>query len=521
MDNIQSYKLAHIFDGSYGKLVYGIKKEFLFAHPELRYTIHYEKNDLFKYSSISKPIDRVISHKTLEKEDRVLIVLDAPITSSDIQIICVELWWKTGYIFIYKRNGMFSDPYRPEIKVETVITGVTKSAISTATEEPREFAEPPPPPATTARSSMQAFTELLERLSGNTAAPQDPTLSELTNLELVKKDEPEIKNKEDGILYGVELSTAIYRKPSDQSIILSPFWCNHKHWVYYSKQFTISAPTIPASKITEMDLEDICKRNFFLNQNKVMLMSLPEKKLSFQPKPQMRPLFIEEMMTQEHLNHLVYECSKTATWALNTLIPEYDIVERLDKVDKGVYNVLFYEKKVKPGRKYDMNTYPLMFYTKYGLRFDHINSSKKFKHIAFCVKREIVGVEVTYYDELMNKEWTELLYGEMLPKVPIIQDFLENMERLHRQVVDGNITISAEMSLDIDNRIRRMLDDAVNDIPFHIYFTEDLERYIYHPFFPLPVMSPFAERFIDTDTDAETKRILRFVSEIRSKAENV
>lgn len=73
-------------------------------------------------------------------------------------------------------------------------------------------------------------------------------------------------------------------------------------------------------------------------------------------------------------------------WVFNILIFEYDIVERFDKVDKGVYNVLFYEKKVKLGRKYDMNIYLFMFYIKYGLRFDYINFLKKFKYIVFCVK---------------------------------------------------------------------------------------------------------------------------------------
>lgn len=77
------------------------------------------------------------------------------------------------------------------------------------------------------------------------------------------------------------------------------------------------------------------------------------------------------------------------------------------------------------------------------------------------------------------------------------------------------------MSLDIDYRIRRMLDDVVNDIFFYIYFIEDFERYIYYLFFLLLVMFFFVERFIDIDIDVEIKRILCFVLEIRFKVENV
>lgn len=77
-------KLVYIFDGLYGKFVYGIKKEFLFVYLELWYIIYYEKNDFFKYSSIFKLIDCVISYKILEKEDRVLIVLDVFIILFDI-----------------------------------------------------------------------------------------------------------------------------------------------------------------------------------------------------------------------------------------------------------------------------------------------------------------------------------------------------------------------------------------------------------------------------------------------------
>lgn len=51
------------------------------------------------------------------------------------------MWWKIGYIFIYKCNGMFSDLYRLEIKVEIVIIGVINFVIFIVIEEFREFVE--------------------------------------------------------------------------------------------------------------------------------------------------------------------------------------------------------------------------------------------------------------------------------------------------------------------------------------------------------------------------------------------
>lgn len=508
----EPYNIFSLFpEKHFGQLLFATKKDFLLKVKNLKSRIHYWFNDYTSYAAEYVPVTNAIMTEfpEIEKEDRVLINLSAPITTDEMFITFVEFAWDNGYIFVYPKLCEHANPYMGGLVKKHIYDVYDKE------EQLKDFIE----------DEERNEVEKKEKEDDQILDCFNAFLEEITGKKILVNEEHETitLKDEETIRYDIDPTRPVYCKPVDDETPFVPFWFNLKHWTFYATKFKYCAHAPHADKLMCLvfckNMTEMCMQHCILNytQNKSVKIAPDNihQKFGFDA-PQLLDLYEANAASSRNYSAFIEELLSCVTKCFLQLIPRSEHHQSFYTVDfKSRFGLFRYEKTILEADKWKLSfPLPPLFKMYYGLPV-MLSEEAELDHLVMCVQNNtIVGCQIHYKqnatDTFLSEE-PEVVYGTMTPPTTYLDAFNQAWEKRNQALQSG----LCQTQSGLDQYLKPILMKAVNDIPFFVYWTNALDVIIYHSFLPTPLIINFNQNA----SDKSRNNLLKIITEQRQAAE--
>lgn len=379
-------------------------------------------------------IERVYTFPELD--GRVLIAVPATFIDNYTNVNCVEFDFGSEVVFMMKRSGTYTNPYRPEEKI------VTEAEV---VDEPAE----PTPRDTT------SFNSLLMRIIEET--------------EIKDKKEEQTSEELDLRQFVVPPTSPFIFFPKNKDTPAVPFWLSYKQWMYYDRKFEIGEGKMVLARQAELDLPQTL---FSLYRS-----TKPESEDFVDPSSSIPMLNFNtnyEDVKDGDMQELYLMILAGENKVMDAISPKDSSVDYY-KVDKGQMYACVRLHKPEP------TDCPLINLKSFRDRYRVLGHAGKqsYSKVKLHVQLgEVVGLSVVPLgakdyklvwgtDTPVTNKWIE--YHKALEDVSIYMSD-ELLEKMNQERIDS-----------VKTSLSDLLTEGIAELPYTIEFGEYLQKIITHP----------------------------------------
>nr|DBA11738.1 TPA_asm: ORF37 [Malaco herpesvirus 1] len=376
--------------------------------------------------------------------NRFILPVEVKLTDLQLKISAVEIVIHNEVgnsfetLFMIKRNGIYKNPYKQDVKVVTTAELPIPEDGSRETDPCEQF------------SANKNCNDLIK------------AIQEATRLKNAKINEPPKVSEMD-----VDVSSPYILQPKDKSTPSVPFWFSHDQWRYYENAFEIEDGRVPKSHIQQFNFGRVAHGLFLNSYNNDMNLIPPTGNLVN------ITLENDSILTHEDMKPFIDYINLVKFNVLLSLMPKECDVDYFS-VDKGkMYGCVKLDDGVR-----NVTDYPFLLHNTFVQRYRYFKNffrGKKELGSNYSIKLYIhagvyIGIEAD----------GEMIYGtrEAIPNRYL--DFMQSVKRIN-QNLSMLETVPQELYDWTDDTVAKMALDAAKDIPFTIEFTEELNMVINHP----------------------------------------
>lgn len=384
----------------------------------------------------------IVNNKTLYNynslKGRYIIAVEAILTDLAVKLSGVEfiIYDQNDYVietlFIIKRSGTYTNPYKPDMKIQTT---AEVTCLDDPEEEQQQF------------SSNRDCNDLINEILKASKEKNVPVSDTVTVKEM-----------------DLEPSAPYILLPKDKETPLVPFWFSHDQWRYFDKKFAIEDGKLIMSRY-EMDSVTQRIHSLFLQAYSGQSILLPPTTVTQQE--------VEDEIDEEQLTALI-DYINTTNLKLMMSLPPTDVKTEYFRVDKGkMYACVSLKGGLKRPRDYIMLRHEAFVsrYRIFSSIFGGYGSMGQNSSMKFYLKRgEVVGFEVD----------GELKHGERAVESEVYNEYMKTIKNMQEQFKFLE-TLSEDQEEKIKTVLSTMGADALFDIPYSMEFGEELEVRIKHP----------------------------------------
>ena len=394
---------------------------------------------------------------------RLILVIPAILTDLNVKIAAVEIsildeGGKTKEVlFVVKRSGKYSDPYRPMAKI------VTRAVV-----EENEYDYNDPCNFSGNRDCNRLITEILQKSRQKNDKVEEP----------VKMRETDLDPAAPYILF-----------PKDTDTPLVPFWFTHDHWRYFDRKFQIEDGRVPLVRIEQYSFASIA-HGLFLSAHNTNTSMIP-------PRGSKRTLNeVRSDFTDESQDVLVNYYTEDQELVFTT--NRQKIGQLMNYVFRSLFNVLvdispqpvacdYY--KVGKGKMYGCISIRggVMRPSDYFMLNHHAFAHRYRIFLAIYADLPKLGdvdrIKLHIHrGQLVGLEMgDELVFGSKDVDMDVYNDYLLTLKNMGENFRGLSTDLTQSYENKIDQMLRVMAAEAVYDLPFSVEISETLDMYIKHP----------------------------------------
>lgn len=432
-----------------GHLYYALHERYVDKVKKIRCKVHLQK----VIKSSAGKFDRddsfpVIREETIERlysypelQGRVILAVPCVLRDNNTYVRAVEFDMGDEILFVLKRSGTYTNPYRPQEKI------VTEAMIAEVDIPPEESADE--------RNRSDAFIRLVEKVLKETESKNEKQKQATEELDLRE--------------FVVPPTSPFVFFPKDKETPLVPFWFSYKQWQYFDARFEITDGGIVLARQALLDTPASIYDLFLFTSPESIEFEEPKKPSMVSARNQA----LQAEFAQERFEELYNYITRMSYQALKQLSPERSQLHYY-KIDKGqMYGCVRLDK---PGPvqcplinlKALQDRYRVLPLTKptYG------------KVIFYVQKGEVVGVEAV---KLGSKEAPSLIWGTNKPVTYAWDDYQTNLNYMDRYLGNKFDHLNDSQIDALQTSTSALAKDAAHELPVTIEIGEDLTKIINHP----------------------------------------